>query len=328
MPSIPNLTMKTISTHQSGITEEAYVQTSSPFWEDASMSDDNNVLVGNKEIHNSENNSDVSSNDEESSGDDENSNDKENKDDDKDVVEIKVEEFVDEDPFATPNMSESLVHRFIAKFVVMFASRYVINKGTVVLIEFINKLLTIYKQDFQLPLSLPGLQCMTGFSAMTKGVKKFVVCQDCYKVYEESVSAPFHCDFVKLDKDSVQFVQDSRSLMLTINIDWFQPLNNVSHLSGAIYIAIDNLLQNKQFESENIILVRLMLSPKKPKPEEINHYLKPLVDELETLYVGMKIPTFECPSGINVCAALLMVVCYIPAAWKTSWLCDISDTKQ
>ncbi|OAD72704.1 hypothetical protein PHYBLDRAFT_102004, partial [Phycomyces blakesleeanus NRRL 1555(-)] len=69
---------------------------------------------------------------------------------------------------------------------------------------------------------------------------------------------------------------------------------------------------------ENVILVGLMPGPKEPKSEEINNYLKPLVDELETLYVGMKISTFECPSGVNVCVALLMVACDIPAAQKTS----------
>ncbi|OAD78120.1 hypothetical protein PHYBLDRAFT_164994 [Phycomyces blakesleeanus NRRL 1555(-)] len=143
-----DITSHTIPTHQSRITEEAYGQTSSPVWEEAPMSDNDNVLVENEEIHNSESNSDESGNDEESSGDDESSNSKESKEDDEDVVEIEVEEFVDEDPFATPNIPENSVHRFIATFVVMFASRYVVNKSAVVLIEFINKLLTIYEQDF------------------------------------------------------------------------------------------------------------------------------------------------------------------------------------
>ncbi|OAD72705.1 hypothetical protein PHYBLDRAFT_146020 [Phycomyces blakesleeanus NRRL 1555(-)] len=102
-----------------------------------------NVSVGNEEIHNSKSDSDESDNAEKSSGDDESSNGKESKDDDENVVEIEVEEFVDEDPFVTPNMPENPVHRFITTFVVMFASHYVVNKGAIVLIEFINKLLTI-----------------------------------------------------------------------------------------------------------------------------------------------------------------------------------------
>ncbi|OAD70065.1 hypothetical protein PHYBLDRAFT_71509 [Phycomyces blakesleeanus NRRL 1555(-)] len=206
------------------------------------------------------------------------------------------------------------MHRFIATFVVMFTSRYVVNKGAIVLIKFINKLLTIYEQDFQLPLSLPGLQCMTGFSAMNKNVQRFLVCQDCHKVYEKSALAPSHCDFMKLgahsacncqltkksssglqvakreycyqsvknalrllflrpdfkqkirqwnkqlkiintlcnvydgdmwkeleEKDGESFVEDPHLLMITLNIDWFQPFDGASYSCGAMYLVVNNL---------------------------------------------------------------------------------------
>ncbi|OAD65564.1 hypothetical protein PHYBLDRAFT_153256 [Phycomyces blakesleeanus NRRL 1555(-)] len=286
-----------ILTHQPRALEELYTQTNSPVWEGASMSDTEDVSVTNDAISNSDN---------DDSG--RNSNEISEDESEDDVVELNNNELNSEDSFATPDMLQNPVHRFIATFVVMFASHYVVDKGAVVLIEFINKLLTIYKQDFQLPLSLPGLQRMTGFSAMTKGIKKFVVCQDCHKVYKESASVPSHCDFVKLgahsscncqltktsalgalvakrsylyqsvvnalqmfflhsgfedkirhwnhelkmvdtmcdiyngamwkelkDKDGVQFTKDSRSLMLTLNINWFQPFDNVTHSMGAIY---------------------------------------------------------------------------------------------
>ncbi|OAD67131.1 hypothetical protein PHYBLDRAFT_174515 [Phycomyces blakesleeanus NRRL 1555(-)] len=166
-------------------------QTNSPFWEANIMSDNDDMTIDNEVIDNADYDNNTDNNKEKS---------KEVEEVEKveDNVEIEVEEFNNEDPFATPNMSENLVHRFIATFVIMFASRYVVNKGAVVLIEFINKLLTIYKQDFQLPLSLPGLQRMTGFSTMNKGVQRFLMCQDCHKVYEESALAPSHCDFIKL----------------------------------------------------------------------------------------------------------------------------------
>ncbi|OAD67065.1 hypothetical protein PHYBLDRAFT_166755 [Phycomyces blakesleeanus NRRL 1555(-)] len=176
-----------ILTHQPGALEESYTQTNSPVWEGASMSDTEDVSVTNDAISNGDNDDSGS-----------NSNEISEDESEDDVIELDDNELNSEDPFATPDMPQNPVHRFIATFVVMFASRYVVDKGAVVLIEFINKLLTIYEQDFQLPLSLPGLQRMTGFSAMTKGIKKFVVCQDCHKVYEESASVPSHCDFVKL----------------------------------------------------------------------------------------------------------------------------------
>ncbi|OAD76900.1 hypothetical protein PHYBLDRAFT_62915 [Phycomyces blakesleeanus NRRL 1555(-)] len=61
-----------------------------------------------------------------------------------------------------------------------------------------------------------------------------------------------------------------------------------------------------------------MPGPKEPKTEEINHYLKPIVDELLQLLMGITILTFECPAGVKVRAALHMVACDISAARKTS----------
>ncbi|OAD65482.1 C2H2-type zinc finger transcription factor [Phycomyces blakesleeanus NRRL 1555(-)] len=112
-------------------------------------------------------------------------------------VETDVEEFVNEDPFDAPNMPENPVHWFIATFAVLFISRYVVNKGAAILIEFINQLLKIYGKDFQLPTSLIGLQRMTGFSNYANGIKKSVVCEDCHKVYKQDVPLPTHCDFKK-----------------------------------------------------------------------------------------------------------------------------------
>ncbi|OAD80875.1 hypothetical protein PHYBLDRAFT_102425, partial [Phycomyces blakesleeanus NRRL 1555(-)] len=79
-----------------------------------------------------------------------------------------------------------------------------------------------------------------------------------------------------------------------------------------------NLPYEERFKPENVILVGLMPGPKEPKTKEINHYSKPIVDELLQLFTGITIPTFECPAGVNVCAALHMIVCDIPATRKTS----------
>ncbi|KAG2191149.1 hypothetical protein INT47_012155 [Mucor saturninus] len=311
--------------------------------------------------------------------------------DDEDVVELELEELDAEAPFEAPGMPENPVHKFIAIFTVLFTSRYVVNKGSIVLIEFINELLKIYEQDFQLPTSLLGLQRMTGFSEISKGIHRFVACQDCHQIYDECMTVPPTCVFQKLGSNSVcgcklvkessvgalapkrvfvyqsvkhamktlflrpgfearirhwnsdlkipqtmcdvydgamwkdvkdingaQFTADPRSLMLALNIDWFQPFDGVVYSCGAIYLVINNLPREERFKPENTILVGLMPGPKEPKSEEINHYLEPLVDELNELYVGMNIPTFERPTGASVRAALMMVACDIPAARKTS----------
>ncbi|OAD80862.1 hypothetical protein PHYBLDRAFT_161501 [Phycomyces blakesleeanus NRRL 1555(-)] len=175
--------VETFLFQEAGPLEILISQTNSPFWKANIMSENDDMTIDNDTDNDKEESEEVEDIIEIKV---------------KDIVEIKVKEFDNEDPFATPNMPENPVHRFITTFVVMFASHYVVNKGAVVLIKFINKLLTIYKQDFQLPLSLSGLQCMTGFSAMNKGVQRFLVCQDCHKVYEESALAPSHCDSMKL----------------------------------------------------------------------------------------------------------------------------------
>ncbi|OAD71936.1 hypothetical protein PHYBLDRAFT_146921 [Phycomyces blakesleeanus NRRL 1555(-)] len=188
--NLMDIDFETTSNQQTGPMEAMGGQTSSPVWEGAPISD--NEIAFSNESNGKSSDGDENDNDEKSNGNEESEDNEEN------IVEIEVKEFNNKDLFATPNMPENPVHRFIATFVVMFASCYVVNKGAVILIKFINKLLSIYKQDFQLPVRLSGLQSITGFSAMTKEIKRFVVCQNCHKVYEESVSAPLNCDFVKL----------------------------------------------------------------------------------------------------------------------------------
>ncbi|OAD66760.1 hypothetical protein PHYBLDRAFT_102136, partial [Phycomyces blakesleeanus NRRL 1555(-)] len=79
-----------------------------------------------------------------------------------------------------------------------------------------------------------------------------------------------------------------------------------------------NLPREERFLAENTILVGLMPGPKESKTDKINNYLRPLVDELLELYVGIHVPPYEHPAGTQIRAALLMVACDIPAARKTS----------
>ncbi|OAD68578.1 hypothetical protein PHYBLDRAFT_63514 [Phycomyces blakesleeanus NRRL 1555(-)] len=326
-----------IPMYQSDSVEAMDGQTNSPIL-DAVSTFDNDVFVGND--YNGDESDTTDDNDSNENGEE-------------DTAEIYVEEFNNEDPFTASGMPENPVHRFIATFTVLFASCYVVNKGSVVLIEFINELLKIYGQDFQLPKSLAGIYKMTGFSSITKDIKRFVSCPNCHCIYEENMSVPPHCVFTnvgarspcdcKLMKEStsgalvskqaylyqslkqalsvlflrpgfeeqirhwntelkivdtmcdiydgamwkelkdasgVSFVACPRSLMLTLNIDWFQPFDGVSYSSGAIYLVV-------RFKPENTILVGLMPGPKEPRCEEINNYLKLMVDKMKQLYVGI-----------------------------------------
>ncbi|OAD70050.1 hypothetical protein PHYBLDRAFT_102474, partial [Phycomyces blakesleeanus NRRL 1555(-)] len=81
-----------------------------------------------------------------------------------------------------------------------------------------------------------------------------------------------------------------------------------------------------RYNPENTLLVGLMPGPKEPKSEEINHYLRPMVDDLMRLFEGLAIPTFECPSGVRVRAALMVVACDMPAARNTSGFTSHNST--
>lgn len=119
--------------------------------------------------------------------------------------------------------------------------------------------------------------------------------------------------------DGTPFVNRSPSLLLTLNVDWFNPFCDLEQYScGAIYLTINNLPRADRYKMENVILVGVMPDPKEPQCADLNHYLRPLVHELLKLYHGVNMPTYNHPEGINVRAALLMNACDIPAARKTS----------
>lgn len=116
--------------------------------------------------------------------------------------------------------------------------------------------------------------------------------------------------------DGRRFVNDKRSLMLSLNVDWFQPSEHMQYSVGAIYLCINNLPRSCRNKLENCVLVGVMPGPKEQTAQQIGHYLKPMVNELKKLYQGIIMPTFEMPKGVPVRAALLSINCDIPASRK------------
>ncbi|OAD68827.1 hypothetical protein PHYBLDRAFT_149837 [Phycomyces blakesleeanus NRRL 1555(-)] len=84
-------------------------------------------------------------------------------------------------------MLSNPTHTFIAYFAAFFISKYVVNSEGVVLIKFINEVLGHFGQLFHLPLSMSSLYFMTGLTALTKGVQRFIVCSQCNMTYHESL---------------------------------------------------------------------------------------------------------------------------------------------
>ncbi|OAD78045.1 hypothetical protein PHYBLDRAFT_141906 [Phycomyces blakesleeanus NRRL 1555(-)] len=97
----------------------------------------------------------------------------------------------------------------------------------------------------------------------------------------------------------------------------FQPFDDQTHSSGAIYLSINNLLQSKNLKPENIILVGMMLGPKEAGTDRISYYLEPFITKLIDLYSDVSMTDYR-NTQLTVRAALMCVACDIPAARKTS----------
>lgn len=111
-------------------------------------------------------------------------------------------------------------------------------------------------------------------------------------------------------------VADSH-LGLMLNLDWFQPYNGTIYSIGVIYCAICNLPRDIRFKRENLLTLGLLPGPSEVSLHKINHYLAPIVDELESLWAGISLSrTYECENGKMIRAALILVSCDIPAARK------------
>lgn len=118
------------------------------------------------------------------------------------------------------------------------------------------------------------------------------------------------------DAAGQRFVDDDCSLLLTLNVDWFQPFSTGRiHSVGAIYLTINNLPGSERYEPENVILVGVMPGLKEPSKHQMDHYQRPLVDELLDLIFRYQ---HRSNTDRRIRAALLMVGCDIPAARKVS----------
>ncbi|EXX65698.1 hypothetical protein RirG_130750 [Rhizophagus irregularis DAOM 197198w] len=68
---------------------------------------------------------------------------------------------------------------------------------------------------------------------------------------------------------------------------------------------------------ENLLTLGILPGPKEVSLHKVNHYLAPIVNELETLWAGLTLNrTYECENGKRIRGASILVSCDIPAARK------------
>ena len=112
------------------------------------------------------------------------------------------------------------------------------------------------------------------------------------------------------------FLKMPRSLAFGLNVDWFQPYSRRSDVSvGVIYLVILNLPREERFKWENVILVGVIPDMEK-MPKSINSFLKPLVDELQVLWKGIRLHSSLSSIPLLFHGAILLAASDIPAARK------------
>src|ERR1041384_5675221 len=102
-----------------------------------------------------------------------------------------------------------------------------------------------------------------------------------------------------------------------INLDWFQPYKRTTYSTGVIYAAICNLPRSIRFRRENMLILGLLPGPHEVNLHKINHYLAPIVNELETFWARISLNrTFEYPDGRRIRFSVVLISCDILVARK------------
>mgnify|MGYP002803532383 CR=1 FL=1 len=113
--------------------------------------------------------------------------------------------------------------------------------------------------------------------------------------------------------DGKPFLSQKHNYALLLNVDWFNPFKHSPGSIGAVYCVFANLPRNERYKRENILLLALIEG--EPK-HDMNTILKPIVDELITLWKGHRFWIKLKSTLVRV--ALLCVACDIPAARKVA----------
>ena len=117
--------------------------------------------------------------------------------------------------------------------------------------------------------------------------------------------------------------------VFSLSVDFFNPYTNKqsgkSSSAGLISVVCLNLPPSMRYKPENMFLSGVIPGPKEPPLTALNHYLKPLVDDLIDFWEpGVKISrTHNYRAGRLVRCALLLLVCDLPGAKKAAGFASV-----
>ena len=108
--------------------------------------------------------------------------------------------------------------------------------------------------------------------------------------------------------------------LFSFNMDGFNPFQlkqaGRSATITGLYMVCLNLPPEVCFKSKNMFLAGVIPGPKEPSMEEINNFLRPLVNDLlESYETGVYYAhTWKYPNGRKTRSALALIICDLPAA--------------
>jgi hypothetical protein len=126
------------------------------------------------------------------------------------------------------------------------------------------------------------------------------------------------------DDGSGVFTQHSVNLVFTLYLDWFNA-EGASKLGkhnslGAITLVCLNLPPTQRYKVQNMFLFGIIPGPTEPSLEQVNHLLRPLVEELKLFWnPGHFFPsTASSPKGRMIRIAIFPLIADLPSLRKTA----------
>jgi hypothetical protein len=150
------------------------------------------------------------------------------------------------------------------------------------------------------------------------------------------VKNPFEAQFLRSfggPKPETLFINrgEEGRYAFALHVDFFNPegmnVRGASTSCGIISMACLNLPLDIRYKPENMYLAGIIPGPKQPSLENLNHYIRPLMNDLVDAWErGIKFSKTACyPNGRLTRCAVALVICDLPAARHLSCLAGVSS---